>query len=44
MIEEMKKLSQTVKDLAQQNKDLMEKLATDPLNGIRKAVNSFNLE
>lgn len=44
LVTEMQNLSKTVKDLAQQNKDLMEKLATDPLNGIRKAVSSFNLE
>lgn len=44
LVNEFKILSNVVKDLAQQNKDLMEKLATDPLNGMRKAVNSFNLE
>lgn len=44
LVIEMKNLTKTVSDLALQNKDLMEKLTTDPLNGIRKAVSSFNLE
>jgi hypothetical protein len=37
-------LVRVVTNMAQQNVDLMNKLATDPLVGIRKAVNSFNLE
>lgn len=47
-IEEMTRaitnLSHTIRDMATQNHDLMEKLMTDPLNGMRKAVSDFNLE
>ena len=44
LMTEIQNLTRTVTNLAQQNKDLMEKLATDPLNGMRKAVNGFNLK
>lgn len=37
-------LCQTVERLAHQNVELMNKLATDPLNGIRKSITDFNLE
>ena len=44
LMTEIQNLNKTVASLAQQNKDMMEKLATDPLNGMRKAVNGFNLK
>lgn len=37
-------LMQSIKDMSQQNQDLMTKLMTDPLNGMRKAISEFNLE
>lgn len=40
----MENLARTVEKLAQQNTELAQKLMTDPLNGIRKAVSEFNLE
>jgi hypothetical protein len=40
----LEQFANKVEDLAKQNVQLMEKLATDPLNGMRKAISSFNLE
>lgn len=37
-------LSNTIRNLVEQNNQLMEKLATDPLAGMKKAINTFNLE
>lgn len=37
-------LTETIKQLAQQNIQLMEKLATDPLVNIRKTVSEFSLK
>lgn len=37
-------LVNTIKNLVQQNNQLMEKLATDPLNGVRKMISEFNLK
>ena len=40
----IRELCDTVENLARQNVELMNKLATDPLNGIRKSITDFNLE
>ncbi len=37
-------LTNEIRSMATQNHNLMEKLMTDPLNGMRKAVSDFNLE
>jgi hypothetical protein len=41
---DLQNLTNVIRDMATQNHDLMEKLMTDPLNGMRKAVSDFNLE
>lgn len=37
-------LGSIIKDLVEKNTKLMEKLATDPLNGMRKSITDFNLK
>jgi hypothetical protein len=41
---DLQNLTNVIRDMATQNHDLMEKLMTDPLNGMREAVSDFNLE
>lgn len=44
MSSQLSSLIITISNLVKQNNDLMEKLATDPLAGMKKAINNFNLE
>jgi hypothetical protein len=44
LTETISDLMGAVRDMSKQNHDLMEKLMTDPLNGMRKAISEFNLE
>lgn len=41
---DLQNLTNVIRDMAIQNHDLMEKLMTDPLNGLRKSISDFNLE
>lgn len=44
LLNQMSNLTQEILRVANQNQDLMTKLATDPLVNIRKIVSDFNLE